>query len=141
MDISDAQIQSVINDPKLSNKKKLDTITELCIREGFIINLRTDNQLILIKKKKFSFILAMICLFFVFPLIIYILWFLAKKDKQINITLPDDSNSQKQVVQSTIQNQVVGSTADEILKLSELLRKGFITKEEFELQKQKILAS
>ena len=82
-----------------------------------------------------GFFFAMIGLF------IYLLWFLAKKDKQINITLPDDSYSQNQVVGSTIQKQVVGSTADEIIKLSELLGKGFITKEEFELQKQKIFAS
>lgn len=33
----------------------------------------------------------------------------------------------------------VGSVADELLKLSELLKKDFITKEEFELQKAKIL--
>lgn len=132
-DISDSKVQSIIDDSKLSNKKRLDVVTELYMKEGFIVNLRTDNQLQLIRKKQFSFLWALFWfLIFGIGILIYIFYFISKKDEQINITLPDDSSSQEKVVRSN---------ADEISKLSDLLKKGILTKEEFELQKQKILAS
>lgn len=56
------------------------------VKSGFRVISRTDTTAQLVKPKKFSLLIAVICLLLaVFPFIIYLLWYMAAKDKTIYI--------------------------------------------------------
>ena len=85
----------------------------------------------MIKKRKFSFFWAFLWfLLWGVGLIIYILYYLSKKDDIYTITYTKKDKEAKQEVENV---------ADEIKKLSELLEQNLITEDEFLTQKKKIL--
>lgn len=128
MSIKDLDIQEIIDDPNLSNNATLDKISALYMSEGYIVTMRTTNQLQLIKKKEFSLIWATLwLLLWIVGILVYIFYYLSKKDKQINITLKEEKIK-------TI------SSIEELSKLSALLKDGHLTQEEFKEQKKIILS-
>jgi len=128
MSIKDLDIQEIIDDPNLSNNATLDKISALYMSEGYIVTMRTTNQLQLIKKKEFSLIWATLwLLLWIVGILVYIFYYLSKKDKQINITLKEEKIK-------TI------SSIEELCKLSALLKDGHLTQEEFKEQKKIILS-
>ena len=130
MATSDTEVQEIIDNSKLSNKASLDKISSLYMREGYIVILRTDTQLQLIRKKKFSLIWAILgLLLWGIGLLIYIFYYVSKKDEQINITLDEESSRSKN-----------NSKIEELTKLSQLLKDGHLTIEEFESEKKILLS-
>ena len=128
MPIKDSEVQEIINDSSLSNNTILDKISSLYMSEGYIVILRTNTQLQLIRKKKFSFLWAILwALLWVVGILVYIFYFLSKKDEQVNITL--DEEKKKSI-----------SSIEDLSKLATLLKDGHLTQEEFEEQKKLILS-
>lgn len=85
-------IKSIVDDHNMSNKEKLDRITERYMNDGYVVALRTDNQLQMVKKKTFNFILAFLGLLcWGFGLLVYIFYYMWKKDDIVNIALRDDA--------------------------------------------------
>lgn len=61
---------------------------EKCLRQGFIIAHRDAERVQLIRKKRFSFWLAFLGLLcWGFGLVVYVLYYLAKRDKVVTIRL------------------------------------------------------
>lgn len=128
MSIKDLDIQEIIDDPNLSNNATLDKISALYMSEGYIVTMRTANQLQLIKKKEFSLIWATLwLLLWIVGILVYIFYYLSKNDKQINITLKEEK------IKSN-------SSIEELSKLSTLLKDGHLTQEEFKEQKKLLLS-
>lgn len=125
-------VQKVVNAAGLSNKEKLDKISDNFMSEGYLVVMRTENQLQMVKKKKFSFFWAFIwLLFWGFGLLVYLFYYMAKDDKKISVTLDLED----------VYSRSGGTTfSDEVLKLADLLERGLITREEFDIQKGKLLA-
>ncbi|MDP8267545.1 MAG: hypothetical protein P9L97_02340 [Candidatus Tenebribacter davisii] len=126
--ILELNVIKIKNNNRLSVSEKLDEISMLYAKENYVITLRTENQLQMIRKKKFNFLWALLwTLLWGVGLIVYIIYFVSKKDDIYTITLPTNEKV----------NLII---ADEVKKLSDLLDKGVITNEEFELQKLKLFA-
>jgi len=127
--ILELEVIKINNNNSLSVSEKLDEISMLYVKENYVITLRTENQLQMIRKKKFNFLWALLwALLWGVGLLVYIIYFVSKKDEVYTITLP-------------IKEKVSLSLADEIKKLSDLLEQKIITKEEFESQKLKLFNS
>jgi len=128
MSISDLEVQKIIDNPTLSNNMILDKVSALYMSEGYIVTLRTNTQLQLIRKKKFSLLWAVLWfLLWGVGLIVYIFYYISKKDEQVNITLDEEKVKNKSSIQ-------------ELTELSNLLKDGHLTQEEFEEQKKIILS-
>ena len=128
MSISDLEVQKIIDNPTLSNNVILDKVSALYMSEGYIVILRTNTQLQLIRKKKFSLLWAVLWfLLWGVGLLVYIFYYISKKDEQINITLDEEKVKNKSSIQ-------------ELTELSSLLKDGHLTQEEFEEQKKIILS-
>jgi len=127
MPINNLEIEAIINNPKLSNKVALDEVSSLYMTEGYLVTLRTDTQLQLIRKKQFSLLWAVLWTFlFGIGLLVYIFYYISKKDEQVNITLEEDNKN--------------SSAIEDLTKLSQLLKDGHLTNEEFESQKKLLLS-
>ncbi len=127
----DSEVEEIRKSDNLSVTERLDKISMLYVSENYTIGSKTENQLQMIRKKTFSFLWSFLWfLIFGFGLIIYVLYYLSKKDKIYTITYP---RKEKEI------KQELGSVADEIKKLSELLEQNILTKDEFEIQKNLIL--
>ena len=128
----DSEVQKIKKNDSLSVAEKLDKISMLYVNENYTVGSRTENQLQMVKKKTFSFLWAFLWfLLWGVGLIVYILYYLSKKDEVYTITFP---KKEKEVKQDS------ESVADEIKKLSELLEKGLLSEDEFSVQKNKILS-
>ncbi|MFT5661900.1 MAG: hypothetical protein ACI9TV_002548 [Sulfurimonas sp.] len=124
------------NDTSLSNGEKFDKLTSLYGVAGYVIKYRKDNQIQLVKKKEFSIVWSIIWfLLWIFPFVIYLLYYLSKSDIVITITLPTEK---EEVINAN--KPATTSVADEIKKLSDLLKESLITEEEFAIQKAKIFS-
>lgn len=81
-------IQSVLNSVS-SNNHKLDKLVEHFALAGYQVIHRTENQVQLLKKKTFSFVWAFLwLLIFGVGLIVYIIYYLSKRDDIKTFTLP-----------------------------------------------------
>ena len=71
---------------KVKSKEKLDKLVVYWNKRGFQVISQTETSAQLIKPKKFSLIIAIVLFVLaVFPFVIYLLWFLSKKDDKIFI--------------------------------------------------------
>lgn len=52
--------------------------------KGYQVTVRTATTAQLVKPKRFSFLIALVCLlFFIVPLVFYIFWYIAAKDATV----------------------------------------------------------
>ena len=128
MPVSDKEVQAIIDNPNLSNNEILDKVSSLYMSDGYIVTLRTNTQLQLIRKKEFSLLWAFLwVLVWGVGLLFYIFYYMAKKDEHVNITLDEEEKKNK-------------SSIKELSELSQLFKDGHLTQEEFEKQKKIILS-
>lgn len=126
----DKGIQTIVDHSGLTNEKIFDEIVLYTAPYGYEIKSRSKNQLQLIKNKKSDIHWPWLLLVGIIPYLIYV--FLIKKDNIMNITLDEEesSNDKKDISVNYI---------DEIERLASLLEKGYITRGEFEQEKNKII--
>lgn len=91
-DIVDQQFVRAILTSDLRNADKIDNLVAFYSAKGFAVTNRSGNQVQMVRKKKFSFwwALAWFLLFGV-GVIIYLLYYLAKRDDVRTYTLPGDA--------------------------------------------------
>lgn len=88
MSLSD-KVNKIKQNDSLTTSEKLDKISVLYSLEDYEVSSRTDNQLIMIRKKTFSFLWGFLWfLLWGFGLIVYLLYYLSKKDEVYTITFP-----------------------------------------------------
>lgn len=88
MSLSD-EVKIIKENTNLSTSNKIDKISVLYSMENYEVSSRTENQLIMIRKKTFSFLWAFLWfLLWGFGLIVYLLYYLSKKDEVYTITFP-----------------------------------------------------
>jgi hypothetical protein len=127
------KINTIRTKKDLSNNEKLNLISKLYLELGYAIDVKTNNQLQMIRKKTFSFLWAFLWFLLLgFGLIVYLLYYMSKKDDLITITLDNETKDTESKSDSN-------SIADEIKKLSDLLEQKIITEDEFNTQKTKLL--
>jgi hypothetical protein len=74
---------SIIN---VADQKALDSAITRYISKGFIVANRTTDSVVMFKKKEFSILMAIIgFIFAVFPLIIYIIYYMCKSDQMVEL--------------------------------------------------------
>ncbi len=67
------------------------------VRRGFIVQSQTDTTAQLIKRKKFSLLWAIIWfLLAVFPFVIYLIWYAAKRDESAYLTVDETGRVRRQ---------------------------------------------
>lgn len=133
----------------LDSEQKLDVISDLYIKEGYEQELRTERELKMIKRKKFSFLWSVLWfLFFGIGLLIYIFYYMSKKDEIIYIRIDKTEIENKEIDLITVnqkeKNIEIGSneasTHDKLIKLAKMVEDELLTKEEFKVQKDILLA-
>jgi len=66
------------------------------VRKGYRVLSQTDTSAQLVKPKKFNLLIAVICLLLaVFPFIIYLLMYMASKDKTVYISVDPQGRIQR----------------------------------------------
>jgi len=71
-------------------KAILDAEITRYVRRGFRVESRTDTTAQLVKKKKFSLFWAGVWLLCaVFPFVVYLLWYAAKRDEQVYLQVDE----------------------------------------------------
>ena len=83
--------QTALIPPSLEERKAiLDAEVTRFVRRGFRVQSRTDTTAQLVKPKKFSLGWAVIWLLCaVFPFVVYLLWYAAKKDEQVYLQVDE----------------------------------------------------
>lgn len=88
------KVKDIKNSNSLSISKKIDKISMLYSAEGYIISLKTDNQLQMIRKKSFSFLWAFLWfLLWGVGLIVYLLYYLSKNDDTYTVSFLENDDT------------------------------------------------
>lgn len=144
-DIENIKISKV-----LDSEQKLDVISDLYIKEGYEQELRTERELKMIRRKKFSFLWSVLWFFFFgIGLLIYIFYYMSKKDEIIYIRIDKTEIENKEIdffaVNQKEKNIEIesneASTHDKLIKLAKMVEDELLTKEEFKSQKAILLAT
>ncbi len=101
--IHSSEIKKLQENHNMSSKEKLDTIAHLYTNNGFEVVDRDRLEIKLFKKKKFSYLSA----FFWFlllgvGLVIYILYYLLKRDDTVTITVEDNYKVKPDLIEEEI---------------------------------------
>jgi len=78
-------MQSMTNEMR---RNILEQEVQKYVRKGYRVLSQTDTSAQLVKPKRFSFLVALVLLLLmVLPFLVYLLWYMAAKDKTIYITV------------------------------------------------------
>ena len=79
-----------------STHPALAPLIQSYVKQGYIVMSQTDTSAQLVKRKKFSFLIAIIALCLaVFPFILYVLWYMAAKDETLYLVVEANGKVKK----------------------------------------------
>lgn len=106
----------------IDTKAILQSVIDYYISDGYRITSQTDITAQMVKPKKFSWLSIILLLFYVFPFLIYLIFYLVQKEKSIyikidptgSITLTDGNGTSRNITDITKigPTQFVQSTND-----------------------------
>ena len=80
----------------MATNTELARMVQAYVRQGYVVLAQTETSAQLVKRKQFSFLIAVIALLLaVFPFILYVLWYMAAKDETIYLTVEANGRVKK----------------------------------------------